>query len=92
MGPGPVGFARHEATGRLGAQGSGGGRTDPRRRRNNAEEAAGVPGAQKKAEQRRGGRSVESDLCTGQTAGLTDWPIERIAQTVEPSDYASAFR
>ena len=33
-----------------------------------------------------GGRSVEADLCSGQTAGLTDWPIERIAQTVEPDD------
>src|SRR5262249_13897591 len=28
-----------------------------------------------------GGRSVGADLCSGQTAGLTDWPIERIAQT-----------
>src|SRR5256886_1619522 len=25
----------------------------------------------------RGGRSVGADLCSGQTAGLTDWPIER---------------
>jgi len=33
-----------------------------------------------------GGRSVGADLCSGQTAGLTDWPIERIAQTVEPND------
>ena len=32
------------------------------------------------------GRSVGADLCAGQTAGLTDWPIERIAQTVEPDD------
>jgi histone H3/H4 len=32
------------------------------------------------------GRSVGADLCSGQTAGLTDWPIERIAQTVEPND------
>jgi hypothetical protein len=32
-----------------------------------------------------GGRSVGADLCSGQTAGLTDWPIERIAQTVEPN-------
>jgi hypothetical protein len=32
-----------------------------------------------------GARSVEADLCSGQTAGLTDWPIERIAQTVEPN-------
>ena len=33
-----------------------------------------------------GGRSVGADLCSGSTAGLTDWPIERIAQTVEPND------
>src|SRR5262249_56537408 len=33
-----------------------------------------------------GGRSVGADLCSGQPAGLTDWPIERIAQTVEPND------
>jgi hypothetical protein len=33
-----------------------------------------------------GGGPVAADLCTGQTAGLTDWPIERIAQTVEPND------
>jgi hypothetical protein len=40
--------------------------------RGGGERAAGVP--------------VAADLCTGQTAGLTDWPIERIAQTVEPND------
>jgi hypothetical protein len=33
-----------------------------------------------------GSRSVTTDLCSGQTAGLTDWPIERIAQTIEPND------
>jgi hypothetical protein len=33
-----------------------------------------------------GGRNIEADLCSGQSAGLTDWPIERIAQTVEPND------
>ena len=34
-----------------------------------------------------GGAGVRAtDLCTGQTAGLTDWPIERIAQAVEPND------
>ena len=33
-----------------------------------------------------GGRAVGTDLCRGQTAGLADWPIERIAQTVEPDD------
>src|SRR5262245_37185561 len=38
-----------------------------------------------------GGRSVEADLCSGQTAGLTDWPIERIAQTVEPNDAQRAL-
>jgi LTXXQ motif family protein len=31
-------------------------------------------------------RAVGTDLCSGQTAGLTDWPIERIAQVVEPDD------
>ncbi len=36
-------------------------------------------------------RSVEADLCSGQTAGLTDWPIERIAQTVEPNDSQRAI-
>lgn len=38
-----------------------------------------------------GGRSVEADLCSGQTAGLTDWPIERIAQTVDPDDAQRAI-
>jgi hypothetical protein len=38
------------------------------------------------ARENLGGRSVEADLCSGQTAGLTDWPIERISQTVEPND------
>lgn len=38
-----------------------------------------------------GGRSVEADLCSGQTAGLTDWPTERIAQTVEPDDAQRAI-
>ena len=31
-----------------------------------------------------GGTAV--DLCSGRTAGLTEWPIERIAQAVEPDD------
>jgi LTXXQ motif family protein len=35
---------------------------------------------------RAAGGPVAADLCTGQTAGLTDWPIDRIAQTVEPND------
>jgi hypothetical protein len=39
-----------------------------------------------RAQGSRGVRSVSADLCSGQTAGLTDWPIERIAQTVEPND------
>jgi hypothetical protein len=33
-----------------------------------------------------GGASAATDLCTGRTAGLTEWPIERIAQAVEPDD------
>ena len=33
-----------------------------------------------------GGRSIEADLCSGQSAGLTDWPIERISQTVDSTD------
>ena len=33
-----------------------------------------------------GARAIGTDLCSGQTAGLTDWPIERIAQAVEPDD------
>ena len=37
------------------------------------------------------GRSVEADLCSGQTSGLTDWPIERIAQTVEPNNAQRAI-
>jgi ABC-type transporter MlaC component len=32
------------------------------------------------------GGSTATDLCSGQTAGLTDWPIERIAQAIEPDD------
>jgi hypothetical protein len=35
---------------------------------------------------RAAGGPVAADICTGQTAGLTDWPIDRIAQTVEPTD------
>ena len=27
-----------------------------------------------------------AQICTGETSGLTDWPIERIADTVEPND------
>jgi hypothetical protein len=38
-----------------------------------------------------GARSVEADLCSGQTSGLTDWPTERIAQTVEPNDAQRAI-
>jgi hypothetical protein len=44
--------------------------------------AVGRPGSE------RGGSRVAStpDLCTGQTAGLTDWPIEQIARAVEPDE------
>jgi LTXXQ motif family protein len=30
--------------------------------------------------------AATADLCTGQTTGLTDWPIEQIARAVEPND------
>src|SRR5262249_55072691 len=30
--------------------------------------------------------TVGADLCSGQTAGLTDWPIDQITQTVQPND------
>jgi ABC-type transporter MlaC component len=30
--------------------------------------------------------SVATDICSGETAGLTDWPIDRIAETVTPND------
>jgi ABC-type transporter MlaC component len=33
-----------------------------------------------------GGGGTAADLCSGRTAGLTEWPIERIAQAVEPDD------
>jgi ABC-type transporter MlaC component len=47
-----------------------------------ANAAVGRPGSE------RGGGRVAStaDLCAGRTAGLTDWPIEQIAQAVEPND------
>src|SRR5262249_57489210 len=46
--------------------------------------SGGVGGAGRE----RGGGQVAStpDLCTGQTAGLTNWPIEQIARAVEPDD------
>jgi ABC-type transporter MlaC component len=36
----------------------------------------------------RGGarKAATADLCAGQTASLTGWPIEQIAQAVEPND------
>jgi hypothetical protein len=37
------------------------------------------------ATENRGGRTA-TDLCSGPAAGLTEWPIERIAQAVEPDD------
>lgn len=33
---------------------------------------------------RAAGGPAAPDICTGKTAGLTDWPIERISKTVEP--------
>jgi LTXXQ motif family protein len=36
---------------------------------------------------RAGGTRLDgADLCSGSVGGLTNWPIERIAQTVEPDD------
>src|SRR5262249_14719137 len=41
---------------------------------------------------RAGGRRlVGADLCSGPVAGLTNWPIEHIAQTVEPDDTQRAL-
>jgi hypothetical protein len=33
-----------------------------------------------------GGGSAMAQICTGETSGLTDWPVERIAQTVNPDE------
>jgi ABC-type transporter MlaC component len=33
-----------------------------------------------------GGRAVGGNICSGQTAGVTDWQINEIAQAVEPDD------
>jgi len=38
-----------------------------------------------------GNRLVGADLCSGPVAGLTSWPIERIAKTVEPDDTQRAL-
>jgi hypothetical protein len=38
-----------------------------------------------------GTHRVGTDLCSGQVAGLTDWPIDHIAQTVEPDDAQRAL-
>ena len=51
-----------------------------------AEGYGGSYAAVRRWQDSRGGRTVGADLCSGQTAGLTDWPIERIAQMVEPND------
>ena len=44
--------------------------------------AVGRPGSGRAA----ASRSAGADVCSGQTAGLTDWPIEQIAQTVAPDE------
>jgi len=33
-----------------------------------------------------GGRAIGGNICSGQTAGVTDWQINQIAQAVEPDD------
>src|SRR6516165_3589942 len=43
-------------------------------------------GALRAGENARRGPSILAVTSSGETAGLTDWPIERIAQTVEPND------
>ena len=53
---------------------------------------AAVPPAGDRRGGRRAGASTErralnaTDVCSAQTAGLTDWPIEQIAQTVQAND------
>jgi len=36
-------------------------------------------------------RRLGADLCSSQVSGLTDWPIDQIAQTVEPDDTQRAL-
>jgi hypothetical protein len=38
-----------------------------------------------------GGRRFGADLCSSQVAGLTNWPVDQIAQTVEPNDAQRAL-
>src|SRR5262249_36274190 len=45
--------------------------------------AYAAPGGQQGG---RGRPAVATEVCSGQTAGLTDWPIEQIAQAVGPDD------
>ena len=33
-----------------------------------------------------GGSAAMAQICTGETSGLTDWPVERIAATVNPDE------
>ena len=63
------------------ALGYGGGGSDRAAGRPQGGGYAAAPGGGRAA-----GGPVAADICTGQTAGLTDWPIDRIAQTVEPTD------
>ena len=60
------------------AQDARGGRAGPR--------LARAGGGGRSIETGNGGRSVETDVCTGETAGLTDWPVERISETINPDD------
>jgi hypothetical protein len=48
--------------------------------------SAYASGGQPRSARVGAGAVSAADLCTGQTAGLTDWPIERIAQAVEPNE------
>lgn len=40
---------------------------------------------------RRGSTGGFAQICSGQAAGLTDWPIEKISQQVQPSDQQRAL-
>jgi hypothetical protein len=58
----------------------------PYGQRNYARGSGGTYAAVGRPQVSGSGRTVSAEICTGQTAGLTDFPIERIAQTVEPND------
>jgi hypothetical protein len=44
------------------------------------------PGGPRTAARGPAGGGAMAQICTGETAGLTDWPVERIAEAVNPDD------